>query len=83
MKKLPIEERKISTTFGLTCEALKRLDEIQKNNYPGKSRSYVMDKIIETVFNAWIFDQERTEEFPDDVSEVGYNPFTGSYEEDL
>lgn len=83
MKKLPIEERKISTTFALTCEALKRLDEIQKNNYPGKSRSYVMDKIIETVFNAWIFDQERREEFPDDVSEVGYNPYTGSYEEDL
>ena len=83
MKRLPIEERKVSTTFALSLKTLEKLDEIQKNNYPGKSRSFVMDKIIETVFNAWIFDQERTEEFPDDVSEVGYNPYTGSYEEDL
>lgn len=83
MKKLPINERKVSTTFALSLKALKKLDEIQERNFPGKSRSYVVEEIIGVIYNTWIADQERTEEFPDDVSEVGYNPYTGSYEEDL
>lgn len=83
MRRLPIEERKVSTTFALSLQALEKLDEIQERRFPGKSRSYTMEEIIGAIFNAWIADQERTEEVPDDVSEVGYDPFTGSYVEDL
>lgn len=83
MRRLPIEERKVSTTFALSLKTLEKLDEIQERNYPGKSRSYTMEEIIGVIYNAWIADQERTEEVPDDVSEVGYDPFTGCYTEDL
>lgn len=83
MKKLPIEERKVSTTFALSRKALEKLNEIQERYYDGKSRSYTMEEIIGVIYNAWIADQERAEEVPDDVSEVGYDPYTGSYEEDL
>lgn len=83
MKRLPIEERKVSTTFALSLKALEKLDEIQKRHFPGKSRSYTMEEIIGVIYNAWIADQERTEEAPDDISEIGYNPYTGSYMEDL
>ena len=82
MKKLPIEERKVSTTFALSLKALEKLDEIQRL-YPGKSRSYALEEIIGVIYNAWIADQKSIDEIPDDVSEIGYNPFTGSYEEDL
>lgn len=80
MKKLPIEERKVSTTFALSLKALEKLDEIQERRFPGKSRSYAMEEIIASIYNDWFPEEE---EIPDDVSEVGYNPFTGSYEEDI
>lgn len=80
MKKLPIEERKVSTTFALSLKALEKLDEIQERHFPGKSRSYMMEEIIATLYNMWFPEEE---EIPDDVSEVGYNPFSGCYEEDL
>lgn len=80
MKKLPIEERKVSTTFALSLKALEKLDEIQERHFSGKSRSYAMEEIISTLYNMW-FPEDG--EIPDDVSEIGYNPYTESYEEDL
>ena len=69
MKKLPIEERKISTTVALSRDALEKLDKLQEYFYPGKSRSYALEDIIMEIFNDWFSDQDQTEEIPDDVSE--------------
>ena len=82
-KRIPIEERRISTTFSLSLKTLEKLDEIQERHCPEKSRSYTIAEVINVIYDAWFSDQERTEEFPDDVSEIGYNPYTGCYEEDL
>ena len=67
MKRLPIEERKVSTTFALSLKALERLDEIQERHFPGKSRSYTMEEIIATLYNLWF---PEDDEIPDDVSSV-------------
>lgn len=80
MKKLPIEERKVSTTFALSLKALEKLDEIQERFFPGKSRSYAVEEIITILHNRYFTEED---DIPDDVSEIGYNPYTGSYEEDL
>lgn len=81
MKKLPIEKRKIPTTIALTAEVLTMIDEMAERFEI--SRSAVAERAIKTCYNAWIADQEPIPEIPDDVSEIGYNPFTGCYEEDL
>ena len=80
MKRLPIAERKVSTTFALSLKALEKLDDIQERHFPGKSRSYTMEEIIATLYNMWFPEDDET---PDDVSEVGYDPYSGCYTEDL
>lgn len=63
MKKLPIEQRKVSTTFALSLKALEKLDEIQALRYPGRSRSYALEEIISAIYKMWVFDDlvERLE----------------------
>ena len=75
MKKLPIEKRKIPTTIALTAEVLTMIDEMAERFEI--SRSAVAERAITTCYNAWIADQEPIHEIPDDVSEIGYNPYTG------
>lgn len=83
MKKLPIEERKVSTTFALSLKALEKLDEIQRL-YPGKSRSYAVEQIICRFHDIWIMDPKPIlEESPDDFRDIRDNPFIGMCEEDL
>lgn len=80
MRRIPLEERKISITFALDRKSLEYIERLaEKLNC---SRSAI---ITEAVREFWE-DQERltdVSDFPDDVSEVGYNPYTGSYDEDL
>ena len=81
MKRIPIEKRKQPTTLALTAEVLTMIDEMAERFE--MSRSAVAERAIKTYYNAWIADQEPIPEIPDDVDEIGYNPFTGCYEEDL
>ena len=53
---------------------------MQERYFPGKSRSYAVEEIITILYNRYFSEDD---EITDDVSEVGYNPYTGSYEEDL
>ena len=82
MKRIPIEKRKLPTTLALTAEVLTMIDEMAERFEI--SRSAVAERAIKTCFNAWIVDEEDPiPEIPDEVSEIGYNPYTGCYEEDL
>ena len=83
MKKMPAENRKITTSFALSPQAMRELEEICEESFPQRSRSYALEAIIHAIHEAWIGDQKQPEEFPDEFIEVGYNPFTGAYEEDL
>lgn len=67
MKRLPIEERKVSTTFALSLKALEKLDEIQERHFPGKSRSYTMEEIISTIYNMWFPEEDDYAEQTDKV----------------
>lgn len=58
MKKMPIEERKVSTTFALSRDALEKLDKIQEHFFPGKSRSFAVEELVAEIFNEWFSDQE-------------------------
>lgn len=91
MKKLPIEQRKVSVTVALSQLALGKL-EIMSDRMQD-SRSGIVEAAIGLFYRFyqgygpdradWEDDDPRPPEIPDDVSEVGYDPFTGSYSEDL
>ena len=91
MKKLPIEQRKVSVTVALSQLALGKL-EIMSDRMQD-SRSGIVEAAIGLFYryyqvygpdrSDWEDDDPHPPEFPDDVSEVGYDPFTGSYTEDL
>lgn len=91
MKKLPIEQRKVSVTVALSQLALGKL-EIMSDRM-SDSRSGIVEEAIGLFYryyqvygpdrSDWEEDDPQPPEIPDDVSEVGYNPYTGSYEEDL
>ena len=90
MKRIPIEKRKIPTTLALTTDVLTMIDEMAERFE--MSRSAAAEQAIKTCYNAWIADQKPLPEIPDDlddpeipddVDEIGYNPYTGCYEEDL
>lgn len=91
MKRIPIEERKVSTTIALTPATLSTLETMcDRMNL---SRSSVTEQAIGLFYRYflvygpdradWEDDDPQPPEIPDDVSEIGYNPYTGSYEEDL
>lgn len=80
MKRIPIEKRKVATTIALSPETVERIDKLaEKLN---SSRSSIVVEAINMFFNN-MEEFEDVSDFPDDVSEIGYNPYTGSYEEDL
>lgn len=91
MKKLPIEERKLSTTVALSRVALEKLNIMSDRMQD--SRSGIVEQAIGLFYrfyqvygpdrSDWEDDDPQPPEIPDDVSEVGYNPYTGCYEEDL
>lgn len=91
MKKLPIEQRKVSVTVALSQLALGKL-EIMSDRMRD-SRSGIVEAAINLYYrfyqtygpdrSDWEDDDPQPPEIPDDVSEVGYNPYTGCYEEDL
>ena len=78
MKKLPIDERKVSTTFALSLKALEKLDEIQERFFPGKSRSYAVEEIITILHNRYITEED---EIPDNLSEVEKQKLNSVYGE--
>ena len=91
MKRIPIEKRKVSTTIALSPTALSRLELIC--GAMDMSRSAIAEDAIELYYRFYLqYGPDRADwqdedplppEIPDDVSEIGYNPYTGSYEEDL
>lgn len=80
MKRIPIEKRKVATTIALSPETVERIDKLAEKLK--SSRSSIVAEAINMFFND-IEEFEDVSDFPDDVSEIGYNPYTGSYEEDL
>ena len=78
-KRIPNEERKVSTTIALSLRTLSVLDELGTRS--GENRSRIVEKAIMTYYREWI--EENDPRIPDDVSEIGYNPYSGCYEEDL
>ena len=78
-KRIPNEERKVSTTIALSLNTLSVLDELGTKS--GENRSRIVEKAIRAYYREWI--EENDPRIPDDVSEIGYNPYSGSYEEDL
>lgn len=83
--KVPNEKRKVSTSFAVDQQTLREIDRLAE--LFGASRSYI---VSEAVFYfsrkaADILEDQATDaaDIPDDVNEVGYNPYSGSYEEDL
>ena len=91
MKKLPLEQRKVSTTVALSQLALGKL-EIMSDRMQD-SRSGIVEAAIGLYYRFyqvygpdradWEDDDPQAPEIPDDVSEIGYNPYSGCYEEDL
>lgn len=89
MRKLKNEQdRKQSITISMSSETMRQLHQFRERL--GLNRSETVRKAVDLLFHAWIvpeLDREKIEtadmdDFPDDVNEVGYNPFTGSYSEE-
>lgn len=94
--RIPNEKRKVSTTFAVDQDTLRLVETMAEKM--GYSRSGVVTSAI-GFFYRWflVYGPDREDwidedphniptdaiDIPDDVSEIGYNPFTGSYEEDL
>lgn len=78
MKKLPLEQRKLSTTVAMSQLALSKLDVMCENMRA--SRSSIVESAVSFYFRwyqtygpdreDWI--DEDPHEIPDNVSEVGY-----------
>ena len=91
MKRIPIEKRKVSTTIALSPTTLSRLELIC--GAMDMSRSAVAEDAIELYYRFYLqYGPDRADwqdedpappEISDDVSEIGYDPYTGSYEEDM
>lgn len=83
--KVPNEKRKVSTTFAVDQLTLKEIDRLAE--LFGASRSHIVSEAVYYFSRktADILEDKATDaaDIPDDVSEIGYNPYTGSYEEDL
>lgn len=95
MKRIPIEKRKVSTTVALSPVALSKLEIMCEDME--RNRSFIVEDAIDLYYR--FFQQygpdradwqdedplppEVSDDIPDDVSEIGYNPYTGSYEEDM
>ena len=80
MKRIPIEQKKISITIALLPDVLAKLDRLADEMKCSRSA------ILAEAIRGYLEDQQEftdVPDFPDDVSEIGYNPYTGSYEEDL
>lgn len=91
MRKLPTELRRHPTSIALSVNALSRLQELSEEMETSRSR-IVEDAIglyyrFFSVYGPdrrdWEDDDPHPPEIPDDVDEIGYNPYTGQYEEDL
>ena len=91
MRRIPTEKRKVSTTIALTPAALSTLETMCEEM--NLSRSSVTEQAIGLFYRFFlVYGPDRADwqeedplppEVSDDVSEIGYNPYTGSYEEDL
>lgn len=89
-KRVPNEERRVSTTFAVSQNTLRLIDTMSE--ILGLSRSGIVNVAI-SFYHRWLvcesgrIDEDpheiSSDALPDEVSEIGYNPFTGSYEEDL
>lgn len=94
-KRVPNEERRVSTTFAVSQNTLRLIDTMGENM--GLSRSGVVNSAIGFYYrwflvygpnrSDWIDEDPHeisSDALPDDeVCEVGYNPYTRSLEDDL
>lgn len=77
-KKVEPDLRKITFTVSLAPALVRRLEH--EASELGISRSALIRKAIDQYLE---YADIMSTEMSDDVSEIGYNPYTGSYEEDL
>ena len=78
MRKLPTELRRHPTSVALSVEALSRLEILAERLE--MSRSQVVERAIQHFWDELTIEDEEPS---DDVDEIGYNPYTGQYEEDI
>lgn len=79
MKRVPTEERKISTTFAVSLRTLELVEKLAEKL--SCSRSAIITEAVRAMWE----DQQAfkdVSDLPDDVRSA-IIPFTGSYEEDL
>lgn len=90
-KKIDPDIRKVTFTVSLAPALVRRLDE--EASHCKLSRSALIRSAINLYFRyAAVYGPDPEDmdflppalpDDPDDVSEIGYNPYTGAYEEDL
>lgn len=77
-KKIDPDIRKITFTVSLAPALVRRLEH--EASELGISRSALIRKAIDQYLE---YADIMSTDISDDVSEIGYNPYTGAYEEDL
>ena len=82
MRKLENEQdRKKSITISVSSVTMQQLHQFQRQL--GMNRSETIRLAVKELFERELNESTDMDDFPDEVSEVGYDPFMGSYSEDL